>query len=217
MRYLIVNADDFGMTSGVNRAVIEAHTHGIVTSTTLMANMPAFDDAVRLAKAHPNLGVGLHFNVTQGRPVAEAARVRSLLDERGEFFGTSTAILRRALAGRVRWQEVEIEFCAQVEKVLNAGLKLTHVDSHKHAHALQQVSCVIALAVGRYRINAVWLPREQWRFESLGTSGKLMRRSYAALGLAQLCRIGPARLRRAVIRTTETFFGVTHTGLSSHQ
>jgi hopanoid biosynthesis associated protein HpnK len=217
MRYLIVNADDFGLTGGINRAVIEAHTHGIVTSTTLMANMPAFDDAVRLAKTHPSLGVGLHFNITQGRPVAEAARVRSLLDERGEFLGSSAALLRRALTGRLRWREVEIEFCAQVEKVLSAELKLTHVDSHKHAHALPQVCGVIAQAVGKYGINAARLPRVRWRFESLGASGKLMRRSFAALGLAQLCRVGTARLRRAGVGTTDAFFGVTQTGLWAKQ
>src|SRR5437868_6370726 len=136
MKYLIVNADDFGLTSGVNRAVVEAHTRGILTSTTLMANMLAFDDAMRLAKANPGLGVGLHFNITQGKPVADASRVRGLLDEGGEFLGTSTALLRRALAGKLHVQEVEIELRAQIEKVLGAGLSLTHVDSHKHAHAL---------------------------------------------------------------------------------
>ena len=70
MRLLIVNADDFGLTPGINRAIIEAHTRGIVTSATLMANMPAFYEAVQLAKVHPALGIGLHFNITQGRPVA---------------------------------------------------------------------------------------------------------------------------------------------------
>jgi len=217
MRYLIVNADDFGMTGGINRAVVEAHTHGIVTSTTLMANMPAFDDAVRLAKAHPGLGVGLHFNITQGRPVAEAALVGSLLDDRGEFWGTSTALLRRALAGGLRWREVEIEFCAQVEKVLSAGLELTHVDSHKHAHALPQVCDVIAQAVGRYGVSAVRLPRERWRFEGFGASGKLLRRSFATLGLAQLCRIGASHLRQAGVGTADAFFGVTQTGLWTKQ
>jgi hopanoid biosynthesis associated protein HpnK len=208
MKFLIVNADDFGLTSGVNRAVIEAHTRGILTSTTVMANMPAFEDAVRLAKDHPGLGIGLHFNITQGAPIAEAARVRSLLDERGEFLGTSTALLVRSLAGRLRVSEVELELRAQIERVLRAGLQLTHVDSHKHAHALPQVAGVIARVIGDYGIRAVRLPREHWRFDA---SAKWAQ-SLGALGLAQLCRISTGQLRRSGIRTADAFFGVTRTG-----
>lgn len=217
MRYLIVNADDFGLTPGVNRAVVEAHTRGILTSTTLMANMPAFDDAVRLAKLNSSLGVGLHFNITQGRPVADASRVRSLLNERGEFLGTSTALLRRALAGRLREQEVEIELRAQIKKVLDAGVELTHVDSHKHAHALPQVCDVIARTIGHYGINAVRLPREYWRFDRSMVSFGLAMQSIVALGLGQLCRVSTARLRRKGIKTTNAFFGVTQTGFWTKQ
>jgi len=208
MKFLIVNADDFGLTGGVNRAVIEAHTRGILTSTTVMANMPAFEDAVRLAKAHLSLGVGLHFNITQGAPVADSSSIRSLLDERGEFLGTSTALLFRALAGKLRIPEVEIELRAQIEKVLNAGLPLTHLDSHKHAHALPQVVGVIARVIGDYGIRAVRLPREQWRFDA---SAKWTQ-SFGALGLAQLCRVSDGRLRRSGVRRADAFFGVTQTG-----
>ena len=217
MRYLIVNADDFGLTPGVNRAVVEAHTRGILTSATIMANMPAFDQAVQMAKAQPTLGIGLHFNITQGPPVADAQRVRSLLNERGEFLGTSTMLLRRALAGKLRKQEVEIELRAQIEKVLDAGLRLTHVDSHKHAHALPQVCDVIAGTVGSYGINAVRLPREHWRFDSSMISYGMAMQSIVALGLGQLCRVSTARLRRKGIGTTNAFFGVTQTGFWTKQ
>lgn len=208
MKFLIVNADDFGLTGGINRAVIEAHTRGILTSATLMANMPAFEDAVRLAKAHPSLSVGLHFNITQGRPVAEASRVRSLLNASGEFLGTSTALLIRALAGKLRVSEIEIELRAQIEKVLNAGLQLTHVDSHKHAHALPPVAAAIARVIGDYGISAVRLPREHWRFDASAN----WKQSLGALGLAQLCRFSARQLRRSGVKTADAFFGVTQTG-----
>src|SRR5262245_21994876 len=110
---LIVNADDFGLTAGVNRAIIEGHMRGAITSATVMANMPAFDDAVRLARDCPSLGVGLRFNITQGRPVAAASRVRSLIDGRGEFWGTSGALLKRSLTGRLNSEEIAIELRAQ--------------------------------------------------------------------------------------------------------
>jgi hopanoid biosynthesis associated protein HpnK len=212
MRLLIVNADDFGLTAGVNRAIIEAHTRGIVTSATLMANMPAFDDASQLAREYPSLGVGLHFNITQGRPVADASRVSSLLDDRGEFLGTATALARRLIAGRFSVAEVAIELRAQIEKALDAGLRLTHVDSHKHTHALPRVCEAMIAVIREYGINAARLPREEWRFDRAAKSFKLIAQSAGAFGAAQLCRIGEARLRRLDVRTPDFFFGVARTG-----
>lgn len=209
---LIVNADDFGLTNGVNRAIIEGHTRGAVTSATLMANMPAFDAAVSLAKDHPSLGVGLHFNITQGRPLSAASRVGSLIDDRGEFWGTSTAILRRMLAGRLKIEEVVIELRAQIEMALNAGLRLTHVDSHKHTHALPQICDAIISTIKDYGINAVRAPRERWRFGRRAESFKIITQSAGAFGLSQLCRVSDARLKKSGLKTPDFFFGVARTG-----
>lgn len=212
MKKLIVNADDFGLTAGVNRAIIEAHARGVVTSATLMANMPAFDDAVQLAKEHPSLGVGLHFNITQGRPVADPLSVSSLLDQRGEFLESSAAIARRLIAGRLRIEEVVIELRAQIEKALSAGIKLAHVDSHKHTHALPHVCRAIARTISDYGVNAMRLPRERWRFDARAGSLKLLGQSAGAFALSQLCRAGESALRQTNVKTTEAFFGVTQTG-----
>jgi hopanoid biosynthesis associated protein HpnK len=212
MKQLIVNADDFGLTAGINRAVIEGHCCGIITSATLMANMPGFDEAVRLAREHPSLDVGLHFNITQGRPVADAAKVRSLIDGHGEFSGTSTALAWRSLAGDLRTEEIVIELRAQIEKVLAAGLSLTHVDSHKHAHALPQVFEAIVRTVPDYGIKAVRLPSERPRWRSARLSPKTIKQSLGALALAQLCRADLILLQNAGLRTTDAFFGITHTG-----
>ncbi|MGE0883150.1 MAG: carbohydrate deacetylase [Blastocatellales bacterium] len=212
MKYLIVNADDFGLTAGVNRAVIEAHTRGILTSTTIMANMPAFDEAAQLAKEHPSLGVGLHFNITQGRPVAPASEVSSLLNAQGEFPETSTALLRRALTGNLKISQIELELRAQIERVLNAGLRLTHIDSHKHSHALPPVCETITRVIGDYGIKAVRLPRERWRFPGLDSTAKQITQSLAAFGLAQLCRVGESALRKSGVKTPDSFLGVSQTG-----
>jgi chitin disaccharide deacetylase len=210
MKQLIVNADDFGLTPGVNRAIIEGHTRGIITSTTLMTNMPAFAEAVRLAQTHPTLGVGLHFNITQGGPVAPPELVRSLLNARGEFLGTSTKLAWRALAGHLRREEVMIELRAQIEKATNAGLRLTHVDSHKHAHALPSVLQAIAATIPDYGIRHVRLLREQTRFTA--SSRQLLQQSIGAFGLSQLCRIGEAQRHRLALSSTTAFFGITQTG-----
>ncbi len=212
MKYLIVNADDFGLTSGVNRAIIEAHTHGILTSATLMANMPAFEQAVQLAKEHPSLGVGLHFNITQGFPVAAASTVGSLLNEHGAFCGTSTALFRRWLAGKLQVREIEIELRAQIEKVLQTGLKLTHVDSHKHAHALPPVCDAMANTIKGYDIQAVRLPRERWRFAGFNAPIKLLTQNLAAVGLAHLSRTSEGKFLRSGVKTTDGFYGLTQTG-----
>src|SRR5215475_14004813 len=209
---LIVNADDFGLTAGVNRAVIEGHTRGVITSATLMANMPAFDAAVHLAKDHPSLGVGLHINITQGRPVADASRVGSLINDRGEFWGTSMAVFKRLLAGRLKIEEVVIELRAQIEKALNAGLRLTHVDSHKHTHALPRICEAIIATIKDYGINAVRLPREEWRFDRDARSLKLIVQSAGAFGLSQLCRVSDSRLKKSGVKTPDFFFGVARTG-----
>lgn len=214
MKLLIVNGDDFGLTQGVNRAIIDAHTQGILTSATLMANMHAFDDAVRLAKENSSLGVGLHFNITQGKPVAESSRVPSLLNREGEFLGTSTALFRRALIGRLRIKEVEIELQAQIEKVQNAGLQLTHIDSHKHAHILPTVFEAISQIAPDYGIHAIRLPREGWRTGEVKTL-KLLKQGIVALGLSQLSRMNAATLRRANLNSTDAFFGIRQTGFWS--
>ena len=212
MKHLIVNADDYGLTSGVNCAIIEAHTRGILTSATLMANMSAFEEAVRLAKEHLSLGVGLHFNITQGFPIANASSIGSLLNQQGAFCGTSTVLFRRWVTGKLRVREIEMELRAQIEKVLQTGLKLTHVDSHKHSHALPPVYEAIANTIGDYGIQAVRWPRESWRFNGLNGPAKLLTQNIAAFGLAQLCRTSESKLRRSRIKTSDAFFGVTQTG-----
>ena len=209
MKYLIVNADDFGLTSGVNRAVIDGYRHGIITSTTIMANMPAFDEAVQLAKENTALGVGLHFNITQGKPVAALSEVQSLTNTQGGFLGNSVALAMRSLSGRLGTEEVCIELRAQIEKVLNAGLQLTHIDSHKHSHALPQVCGAIIETMKDYGIGAVRLPRERWH--STGQT-KITMQSIGALALAQICRISSTKLDNNCVKTSDAFFGIAQTG-----
>lgn len=215
MKRLIVNADDFGLTPGVNRAIIEAHTHGIVTSATLMANMPAFDEAVEFAKAHPRLGIGLHFNLTQGKPLAPLHLVRSLINPEGEFLGTSTKLAKRWLAGQLRRKEVSVELRAQIETLLNAGLVITHVDSHKHAHALPPIWSALTETLSAYDIHAVRFLRECVRWASAFGSPKLFKQSLTATALGWLSNGNAMRTPADTLRTTDAFFGVAQTGFWS--
>src|SRR5215475_4114603 len=119
VRRLIVNADDFGLTRGVNRAIVEARTHGIVTSTTLMANSAAFDQAIGFAKSDDSWSVGCHVVLLDGRPLCESSRISSLIEvKNGHAFRDGVAgFAVRALAGRIDSEQVEAETTAQIRKL----------------------------------------------------------------------------------------------------
>ena len=137
MRRLIVNADDFGLTAGVNRAIVEAHARGIVTSSTLMANGRAFDDAVRLANTVPRLSVGCHVVLIDGEPVVNAELLPSIASTpsgSARFRDGLKSFAVRALAGRLDPGEIEAEVSAQIHKLQAAGINVSHVDTHKHTH-----------------------------------------------------------------------------------
>ncbi|PYE44561.1 carbohydrate deacetylase [Paenibacillus barcinonensis] len=127
MKHLIINADDFGLSPGVNQGIVEAYQAGGISSTTLMVNMPGFSDAIRLARLHSELGVGLHFNLTYGRPVSDVRHVPSLVQKDGCFHPISET-------GSRELREIEIELLAQWERFIASGLYPTHLDAHHHLH-----------------------------------------------------------------------------------
>ena len=153
LRQLIVNADDLGMTRGINRAVSEAHRAGIVTSASLLANGAAFEDAIVRVQQCPNLSVGLHINLTQGRPLHPGTR-SSLVDRRGCFYPRGAQAIRLSF-GAVSMADVEAEIAAQAQRALRAGIALTHFDGHDHVHLHPLVAP--ALAKVARQMNVGWI------------------------------------------------------------
>ena len=143
MRKLIVNADDFGMNVSATDGVADCFSRGTVTSTTLMANASAFDRAAKFAIQNPELGVGLHFNLTWGRPVSATVDVPALVDGEGCFIGRNE-LARRLWFGRVPSEQIAVELNAQLARVRSTGIRPTHIDSHQHIHAFGSVFSVIA-------------------------------------------------------------------------
>ena len=136
MTRLIVNADDFGQTAGINRAVLELHKAGLLTSATLMARAAATDQAIEIARATPTLGVGCHIVLSDGEP-SSAAGCRSLrcsTRSTNVFIPRLAVFLGRLFAGRIRAEEIENEAAAQIQYLQSRGLSVTHVDTHKHTH-----------------------------------------------------------------------------------
>jgi len=161
---LIVNADDFGLTPGVNRAIIELHAAGLVTSTSLMSRAGATDEAIELARATPLLGVGCHIVLVDGEPVLPPQKIPSLVDARtGHFPDTLTAFLLRLFTGRIRAAEIEAEAAAQIALLQRRGVRLTHIDTHKHTHMFSAVLRPVLRAARAAGIRAVRYPFEpEW-------------------------------------------------------
>jgi hypothetical protein len=145
---LIVNADDFNLTAGVTRGILDAHRRGIVTSATVMVNLPGLAQSRDLARDATGLGLGLHINLTLGRPVLPAHRLPSLVDARGEFVRD-----RDRLGETGDPQEIRDEALAQLRRFLDAfGIPPTHLDTHYHMHRLPRVLGPILEIAGARRV-----------------------------------------------------------------
>jgi hopanoid biosynthesis associated protein HpnK len=217
VRRLIINADDFGLTAGVNRAVAEAHEHGVVTSTTLMANGRAFADAIGLAQSQPRLGVGCHIVLVDGAPLLDRAAVRSLLDHRGNSNGPHfrEGISRfgaLALLGRLDENEIEAEATAQIRKVQAAGISVTHIDSHKHTHLFPRVLRPLLRAAANCGVKAIRNPFERMQGSQLSASPSLWRR-WAEVGVLRgLARQFREAVQQAGIATPDGTLAIVATG-----
>jgi predicted glycoside hydrolase/deacetylase ChbG (UPF0249 family) len=154
---IIINGDDFGISPGVNQAIEQLHRQGRLTSVSIMANMACSAEALAYAKAAPDLHVGVHFNLTTGRPLLPVEQVPSLVNSAGVFYKMHT-LLPRMVAGLVRPEEMETELTAQMERCLDYGLKPHHVDTHQHLHALTTVGNLVAQLMDRYGVATVRNP-----------------------------------------------------------
>jgi len=137
MKRLIVNADDYGLSPGVNQGIVRAHGEGIVTSTTVMVNLPLAREILEVARFNPDLGIGIHLNVTFGRPLSSAGHISALVDEQGSFMRPEV------LWNKVNPREVAVEWEAQVGEFLSWGLKPSHLDSHHHLHTWPQLRSIV--------------------------------------------------------------------------
>jgi predicted glycoside hydrolase/deacetylase ChbG (UPF0249 family) len=153
---VVVHADDFGETVEITRGICEAIEGGAVTSTTVMANMPGTADALtRIAALSGRASFGVHLNLCEGRPLT---RGRTLVDEHGNFH-RKRALFLRAVTGRLSAPEVEAEVSAQVGLVRDAGVRISHLDGHKHLHQLPVVAQAVARVLPRFGIQRVRLTR----------------------------------------------------------
>jgi chitin disaccharide deacetylase len=188
----------------VTRGIIEAHAVGTVTSTSIMSNGIDWENAVRLARATRTLGVGVHLNLVQGRPLL---RVPSLTDARTGELHPLGALARRAIAGRVDADELAAELRAQIERVRQAGITVTHLDSHRHAHVLPGIFPVVRRVAIEAGIRVVRMPREPLR-ENASDAGATARK----LVIAAALRASRALPLDSALVTTDHFRGISLQG-----
>ena len=211
MKYLIVNADDFGYTPGVNRAIVEASRaagRGIITATSLLASGAAFDDAVEQARRVPALDIGGHLNLVEGRPLSPTHQVAGLVDAAGNFLGAQRLTLQ-LVTGRATREQIERECGAQVERLLAAGIQPSHLDTHQHTHLHPRMAAAVAGTARRYGIQ--WIRRPFDSLTGLGRYGHWKRRVLAS-GLSVLAGSFDKIVRASGLNCVDHFTGFVLTG-----
>lgn len=204
MKRLLVNADDFGRHELINQAVEHGVVTGCLRSATLMPGGLAFDSAVAVAKRQKKLGVGIHFTLVNGYPILPPEEIPSLVTEDGVFLEDHTAFIRQFLTGHIRLTEVRAELSAQLRKVEQAGLTLTHADSHQHMHTLPGILDIVLNLVQAAGIRAVRAPRTPLFCGEFGGIGQLIGR----LGLGTLAKLAACKAMRRGLAVPEHFAGI---------
>ncbi len=218
MKRLIVNADDFGLTAGVNRAIVEFHRRKLLTSATLMAKAAATEEAIAVAKANPSLGVGCHVVLVDGQPLAPLERLPCLAHPRTLRFAPTLGsfLSRLILSGVSMAGEIEAEAYAQISLLQSRGLRLTHIDTHKHTHIFPRVLRPVLRAARAAGIRGVRNPFEPAWSRAATPGGPFTRRAQVAL-LHRLQASFRGIVAEEGFVTTDGAIGVLATGTLDRQ
>jgi hopanoid biosynthesis associated protein HpnK len=203
---LIVHADDFGLSERVNEGILYAHRHGILTSTSLMANGYAFEQAIDICRAIPTLDVGIHLMLVEGPPILSADTVPSLVGAAANLHQHAKIFTKKYFRGQIRLREVRDELEAQIIRVMSQGVSISHLDSHQHLHMLPQILRMTVELAKAYGIPAIRFPYERVHLYML--KGKeAVSRGFQLLVLNMFCRLGRKAIRLRTDHFTGFFFG----------
>jgi len=200
-KYLIVNADDYNTDSERNRGILQAARSGMVTSVTVIANLRGDDDALAELKRVMGARIGIHLNLTSGRPLVP--KLKTLTDEAGFFYTKQTA-WRKALLGTFDIKEVEKEFAAQIERLTASGIAPDHLDGNNHVHVFPGIARVAGSLAQRYGISRIRLPLEPFSRLLQWTQPKALKKYFIGL----LSRRTRPQFVRCGLRFTDHFAGI---------
>jgi len=214
LRRLIINADDFGLTLGVNRAIVEAHTNGVVTSATMMANAATFNNALHLTQSTPTLGVGCHIVLVDGKPLLPPDQIPDLVEPGTPHFHRSlSTFIGLALRNLIHPDQIEAEATAQIRKLQTAGIQVSHLDTHKHTHMFPQVLHPLLRAARACGVSAVRNPFEPVRVSLLKQSPRIFKRWLEVKALRTLVDKFLRATKQAGISTPAGTLGIAATGI----
>ncbi len=209
---LIVNADDFGLSNDVNRAVIRAFQEGVLTSCSLMVTGDAFEEAVRLARENPGLGVGIHLVVTSGRSALPPGAVPALVDSGGRFSDNPTIAGLKYLFSKRARSQLRQELAAQFERFHQTGLPFSHIDAHLHMH-LHPVILKAAIELGiHYKVRRMRVPYDDLTVALGFNQTSVFRKVVHSVIFGLLCRLMRRQLRGSGFIFPERVFGFFQTG-----
>ena len=207
-RRLIVNADDFGLSRSVNEAVIRAHRDGILTSASLMVNEPACDEAVKIAKENPKLGVGLHITLLMGHSALPAGKIPGLVNNRGEFSDSPVSTGMKYFFNSGLRKQLRAEIRAQFEKFRATGLPLDHVNGHLHFHLHPVVFKILMEDSDTLGISHLRLTRDCFSRSRRTSHGHLLYRISHAAIFEMLSSRARRPLEQKKIRHARITFGL---------
>lgn len=210
MKKLIVNADDFGLHTEVNKAIIKGYQKGCIRSTSLIPTGAAVDEAVQLALENPGLGVGVHLTLVAERPVLPVDKVRTLVGEDGKFLPDHVAFIKKYVTGGIDEAELLAECDAQIAKATGLGLEITHLDSHQHLHVLPGLSKICLKLMGKYNISKMRFPGESFIFT--GGYPTPIARMIAKCGLTVCSMMARSKAKAYNKIMPEHFFGMVAGG-----
>lgn len=160
-RQLIITSDDFGLSRGVNAAVEKGWRDGILTNASIMPGGAAFGEAIKIARRNPDLQVGLHLTLLQGHSVLPHAQIPGLVNEAGEFSDNPVATGMRFFFDKSIYKQLKLEIEAQIQRVIDSGIPLSHIDGHLNIHLHPTVFAFLTELMPRYGISSFRLSSER--------------------------------------------------------
>jgi hopanoid biosynthesis associated protein HpnK len=210
MKRVIITADDLGKSEAVNRGIEQGYLEGLITSTSLLVNGEAWEDALKVIERVPNLDIGLHLNLIEGRPISSPKDIPTIVYSKGIFFQSYRTFLRKFYQKKIARADLEKEIRAQIEQFLEVRGIITHLDSHKHIHLLPEIWRLLIQLSQEYPIKALRLPAECFM------PGLLKKASLRGLAKVCLLRLLAWRMRKEAeksqIKIPDHFVGIMHSG-----
>ncbi|MEI6445300.1 MAG: hopanoid biosynthesis-associated protein HpnK [Nostocales cyanobacterium ELA583] len=217
MPNLIINADDFGVSSSVNAAIIKAHEEGILTSTSLMVSGDAAQEAIALAKNHPQLAVGLHLVLVCGKSVLPTSQIPHLVDSQGNFSNNPTQAGLNYQFNQATRAELRLEIYSQLAKFRDSGLNLSHVDGHLHLHVHPVILNILTEFAAEFKIKFMRLPSEELSKNLKINQRNLLIKIVWSIVFGQLRRYGEGLLKAHNIKFADRVYGLLQTGDMSEE